>query len=53
MTPADLSALLQVPVRVIEPEARSLLRAVTGSTILHTSSGLTALASASSRCSGR
>jgi putative radical SAM enzyme (TIGR03279 family) len=53
MTPADLSALLQVPVRVIEPEARSLLRAVTGSTILHTSSGLTALASATSRCSGR
>ncbi len=35
MTPGDLSALLQVPVRVIEPNPRNLLRAITGSTTFH------------------
>jgi NifB/MoaA-like Fe-S oxidoreductase len=33
MTRDDLAAVLQVPVRVVEPSARGLLRAVTGSTI--------------------
>src|SRR6267378_1317101 len=36
MTRDDLSAALHVPVRVVEPNPRGLLRAVTGSTSVHT-----------------
>src|SRR5947209_5536619 len=36
MTREDLSAALRVPVRVVEPNPRGLVRAVTGSTGVHT-----------------
>src|SRR2546428_534940 len=36
MTCEDLAAVLRVPVRVVEPSPRGFMRAVTGSTILHT-----------------
>jgi NifB/MoaA-like Fe-S oxidoreductase len=35
MTPDQLAELLRVPVRVVEPDARGFMRAVTGSTIHH------------------